>query len=158
VSSAPTTDELVELAVRLRLAIARTHRQLRLNDTAEMSPTLNSCLVTIERRGPLTHGELAAIERLSPPTITNVIGKLEGHGYVRRTRDPADGRVSMLEITREGLDVLQEGRARRTAWLVDRLQELSPAEIRRLLAATDVLEVLAAPVEAKPTDERKART
>jgi DNA-binding MarR family transcriptional regulator len=157
VTTAPTTDELVELAVRLRLAIARTHRQLRLNDTAEMGPTLNSCLATIEKRGPLTHGELAAMERLAPPTITNVIGKLEGHGYVQRTRDPSDGRVSLLEITPAGLDVLHEGRARRTAWLVDRLNELSPAQIRRLVAATDVLEVLAAPLDGKPGDERKGR-
>jgi DNA-binding MarR family transcriptional regulator len=157
VSTAPTTDELVELAVRLRLAIARTHRQLRLNDTAEMGPTLNSCLVTIEKRGPLTHGELASIERLSPPTITNVVGKLEGFGYVTRTRDPSDGRVSLLEITRKGLDMLHEGRARRTAWLVERLNGLSPAEVRRLIAATDVLEVIAAPLEGKPGDVRKGQ-
>ena len=156
-TTAPTTDELVELAVRLRLAIARTHRQLRLNDTSELSPTLSFCLATIEKRGPLTHGELAAIERLAPPTITNVVGKLEGLGYVTRTRDPSDGRVSLLEITRDGLDMLHEGRARRTAWLVERLNELSPAEVRRLIAATDVLEVIAAPLEGKSGDVRKGQ-
>ena len=143
-TAAPTTDELVELAVQLRMAIARTHRQLRLNDNAEISPTMQACLVTIELRGPITHGELASHERLAPPTITNVVSKLEQRGLVQRTRDPSDGRVSLLEITSGGRAFLTEGRARRTAWLVERLERLSPAERRQLAAATAVLERLTA--------------
>jgi DNA-binding MarR family transcriptional regulator len=144
VTSALSTDELVELAVRLRLAVARTNRRLRLYDAGEISPTLHACLVTIEHRGPITHGELATIERLTPPSITNIVSQLEGRGFVQRTRDPSDGRVSLLQVTDEGRDFLQRDRARRTAWLMERMERLSPSDRRRLAASVDVLEKLAA--------------
>ena len=55
-------------ASRLRLAIVRTARRLRqeaAEGATELTPTAVSALATIERHGPLTPSELAAIERVS---------------------------------------------------------------------------------------------
>ena len=102
-----------------------------------------SPLATISREGPLTLGELAAREHLTPPSITNVVGKLEGLGFVKRCPDPTDRRVVRVEISAKGRKQVASQRSARTAWLVSRLETLSPAERRRLADAAAVLERLA---------------
>jgi DNA-binding MarR family transcriptional regulator len=145
VTSPAEPHDLVELAAHLRLAIGRLHRQLRLNDGGELSPTQVACLVAIERNGPIAFGDLAALEHLAPPTITAVVAKLEHLGFVDRRKDPADGRVSLATITETGRTYLGDSRARRTAWLVDALEQLAPADLRRLAAAVDVVEKVGKP-------------
>src|SRR5215216_1746811 len=83
-----------DLAVRLRLAIARTARRLRQEAGAELSPSQTAALATIDRHGPLTPSELAVRERIQRPTVTRIVARLEEGGLVQRTRDPQDGRSS----------------------------------------------------------------
>src|SRR3954447_1838729 len=66
------TSSQADLAVRLRLAIARTARRLRQEAEGELSPSQGAALATIDRHGPLTPSELAARERIQRPTATRV--------------------------------------------------------------------------------------
>jgi DNA-binding MarR family transcriptional regulator len=147
----PTTaPDPVEVAGRLRLSTTRLARILRQQDQLGLTPTLTAALATIGREGPLTLGELAACEQVSPPTITRVVGKLEDAGLVRRRPDPKDGRVSRVELSAAGRRQLETGRTRRTAWLATRLRDLPPEDLVHLHAAATVLERLTsapAPVE-----------
>ncbi|HET9199192.1 MAG TPA: MarR family transcriptional regulator, partial [Solirubrobacterales bacterium] len=91
----PTEIPLAERAAHLRTAIVRTARRLRQEAAAETSgltPTSVAALATIERHGPLTPSEIAAIERVKRPTITRTLGCLEREGLIDRAPDPADGR------------------------------------------------------------------
>jgi DNA-binding MarR family transcriptional regulator len=99
-------------------------------------------LATIAREGSLTLGELAAVEQVAPPTVTKVISKLEAKGLVDRIIDPADRRVCRVALSADGRKQVEENRSRRTAWLADRVAELSPEERERLTDAVDVLEHL----------------
>jgi DNA-binding MarR family transcriptional regulator len=137
------------LASRLRLAIARLHRQLRQQSGTGLTLSQQSALATIEMHGPISLSEVAAIEQVAPPTVTKILGKLEEDGLVDRSVDPLDGRVTLVSCSREGRRRLEESRSRRAAWLAVRLAELAPDELERLLAATDVLEVLARPEEPR---------
>ena len=116
-----------------------------------MTPTMAAMLATIARQGPLTLGELAAAEQVAPPTITKIIAKLEAAGLVDRVVDSADRRVNRVALSAAGREQVETNRSRRTAWLADRVAELSPEERDRLAAAVDVLEHLttARPVEAR---------
>jgi DNA-binding MarR family transcriptional regulator len=137
-------DDDLEVVARLRLTIARLARRLRQEAGTGLSPSQHSALITIALHGPLTLGHLARIEQVAPPTITRIAVKLEEDGLVIRTVDPTDRRISRVAVTREGERRLEHGRSRRNAWLAQRLRTFPPAERRRLVAALDVLEALAA--------------
>ena len=107
-----------------------------------MTPTMAATLATIAREGSLTLGELAAAEQVAPPTVTKVIAKLEAAGLVDRIVDPADRRVCRVALSPAGHEQVDENRSRRTAWLADRVAELSPDERDRLAELVDVLEHL----------------
>ena len=94
--------------------------------------------------GPLTLGELAAAERISPPTTTRIVAKLEETGLVTRAAAPDDGRVTIVQVTDEGSRQLAESRVRRDAWLRDRLAALPGADVDALSAAIEPLERLLA--------------
>jgi len=141
------TNDVVE---RLRLAVARLQRRLRQQAMGDLTLTHLSCLSAIGRMGPLPLGDLAAQERLSPPTVTKVTTKLQEAGLVERLGDPTDRRVSLVSVTAAGRRKLEEVRTRRSAWLHERLDELSAADLDRLAAALDVLEGLAA--DCTPND------
>lgn len=131
-----------DLAARLGQDVVRLARVLRQQDEGELTPTMRAALVTIERDGPLTLGELAAAEHVAPPTVTKVVGKLEDRGLVLRSVDDADRRVSRVEVSDGGRALLAAIRRRRTTWLAERLDELGDDDREALLAALPVLEHL----------------
>ena len=137
-----TTSSVSGLAAHLRLAVARTARRLRQEAGGGLSPTLTAALATVERHGPLTPSELAARERVQRPTATKLVARLEADALVARTADPTDGRSSLIAITPEGRDRLNEMRTRKDAYLAQRLRAL-PAEDRATLErAAELLERL----------------
>lgn len=140
----PTSDENAELAGRLRLSVTRLARQLRQTADSDLSPTQASVLATVSAAGPVALGELAELERVASPTITKVVSLLHEKGLIEKVTDPADRRFVRVSLTAEGEALLERTRARKTAWLARQLHDLSPDELARLAAATDVLEHLTA--------------
>jgi DNA-binding MarR family transcriptional regulator len=136
------TTSPTDLAARLRLAIARTARRLRQEAGEELSPSQTAALATIDRHGPLTPSELAARERIQRPTVTRIIVRLEERGLVQRTRDPQDGRSSLVALAPDGRDLLARGRTRKDAYLARRLRELDAADRATLERAAAILERL----------------
>jgi DNA-binding MarR family transcriptional regulator len=134
---------LTECAAQLRTAIVRTARRLRQEAAAETSgltPTSVAALATIERHGPLTPSEIAAIERVKRPTITRTLGCLEREGLIDRAPDPADGRSSLVSVNASGRDRLRRLRGRKNAYLARRMRDVSPEEVETLERAAAILE------------------
>ena len=129
-----------DLAGQLRLAIVRTARRLRQEGGGDLSPSLNSALVTLERHGPMTPSELATRERIQRPTATRVLDRLEEAGLATRTPDPVDRRSSLAAATPAGSELLAELRTRKTAFLAHRLEGLDAADRATLERAADILE------------------
>jgi DNA-binding MarR family transcriptional regulator len=134
------TSSQADLSVRLRLVIARTARRLRQEAGEELSPSQAAALATIDRHGPLTPSELADRERVKRPTATRVIARLEETGLVHRTRDPQDGRSSLVALSPAGRELLDRVRKRKTAYLARRLRELDADERATLDRAAAILE------------------
>jgi DNA-binding MarR family transcriptional regulator len=139
-AASSTMHDDPELAAHLRLVIMRLARQLRSQTVAGLSPSLISALVTIERKGPVTLGQLAALERVKPPSVTRMVAALEQAGLVRREADPVDRRVARLSLTAEGKRTVARSRTRKTAYLARRLRELDDAQLASLRQALPVLE------------------
>ena len=131
---------MLETASRLRLAIVRTARRMRQEAGTDLSPTLAAALATIERHGPLTPSELAAIERVKRPTATRVATSLESEELIVRAPDPSDGRGALLSISPRGRDLLRRLRKRKNAYLSRRLRELDDGDVEALERAAEVLE------------------
>lgn len=137
-----STDELTELASRLRLTITRTARRLRQQGGTELSPSQMSALATVEKCGPVTPSELADHERVKRPTATRIVARLAEQGLVSRAADPGDRRSSLVSISPAGKALLGKLRGRKNAYLARRLRELDADEISALERAADVLEHL----------------
>jgi DNA-binding MarR family transcriptional regulator len=129
-----------DLPTRLRLVVTRLARRLRQHSEAPLSPTQAAVLATIDRRGPLTLGELAEAERVQPPTITAAVDRLEQQGLVQRRRGPHDRRVVRVQVTADGGEVLDEARSRKSAYLEQRLRSLSARDRATLERAASILE------------------
>lgn len=133
------------LASALRLAVMRLARRMR-SERADSSLTLSqmSALATLERTGPLTPRELAAQERVQPPSMTRITAALEVAGLVTRTDHPTDGRQVLLAASPAGVALLREDRRRRDVWLAQRLTELEPEDVLVLARAAQIIDSLAA--------------
>jgi DNA-binding MarR family transcriptional regulator len=133
------------LSSTLRLSVMRLSRRLRAEREDDDSLTLNqlATLGTLERHGPMTLGELAAHERVQPPSMTRIVSGLEGRGLAVREPHPADRRLVVVRITGNGSVLRAADRRRRDAWLDRRLRELTPDEHEALRRAAPVLEKLA---------------
>jgi DNA-binding MarR family transcriptional regulator len=138
----PTDTSIDDTAVHLRDAIVRTSRRLRQEAATEtgLSPATTAALATINRSGPLTPSELAELERVKRPTMTRTLACLEREGLVERTRDPADGRSSLVAINDAGRERLARLRRRKSAYLARRLRKLDPDEVEALARAAALLE------------------
>jgi DNA-binding MarR family transcriptional regulator len=134
---------LTDAAARLRMAIVRTSRRLRQEAAAEtggLTPTAVAALATIERHGPLTPSEIAAIERVKRPTITRTLGCLERDGLIDRAADPADGRSSLVSVNAAGRERLRRLRGRKNAYLARRMRDLSAEDVATLERAAAILD------------------
>ena len=140
-----TIGAAAEVADRLRAAVARLSRSLRLTHAdGNLSPSQREVLFTITRRGPLRLSELAASEGLNPTMVSRIVSHLESARLVTRSADGTDARVIHLESTDAGRALCQEMRNERTDALLFALEKLNARQRREL---TDVLPTLEALVE-----------
>jgi DNA-binding MarR family transcriptional regulator len=141
---APATTPIrpAELASRLRFAVMRLSRRLRQHAPADITQSQLSALAVLVNDGPLTLRDLAAAERVQPPTITRIVELLVEKGLVARTPDADDRRVAWVEATRDGRALVETTRRRRDTYLADRLRTLDDDERAVLARAAELLERL----------------
>jgi len=128
----------------LRVSVARLSRRLRSEHghTLDVSIGGVSVLGHLFREGERSIGELAAAERVQPPSMTRTVTCLEQAGYVERRAHPTDGRQVVVRLAAKGEELVKAERRRRDAWLARRLMELSPEERNLLREAAPILERL----------------
>jgi len=97
-------DKKKELAQDL-ISLARAHEAA--NDAFDqvaceklgINRTDLRCLNIVDNQGPMTAGRLAELSGLTTAAVTAVLDRLEKAGYARRTRDHADRRQVIVELT-----------------------------------------------------------
>jgi DNA-binding MarR family transcriptional regulator len=144
-TSAPILD--IETAARLRVAIARLSRRLRVTAAgaeAGLTPTRISILLTVGRAaGPLRLSELADVESLNPTMLSRSISNLVEAGLVARSSDDGDRRAAWVQATPEGERLAERMRHERTDALNSALEGLAADDRRTLEQALPALEGLA---------------
>jgi DNA-binding MarR family transcriptional regulator len=138
-----TVDQDVQnLAADLRLAVMRLARRLRQRADTGATPSMLSALSSIERLGPLTIGEVAAVERVAPPTMTAIVSRLEAAGLVAREADPEDRRVSRVNLSRAGRALMERSRSLKTAYLARKLRTMDERDRAALRRGVGIIERL----------------
>jgi|SRR5690349_8113574 len=100
----------------------------------------------------LSMSRLAKMVSASLSRLSHVVARLEAQGWVRRERDPEDGRVQIAVLTDAGFDKVvasAAGHAEAVQQLI--FDRLSPAQLRQMVKLADAL--LESPVEVRPADQ-----
>jgi DNA-binding MarR family transcriptional regulator len=66
-----------------------------------LSATESKTLDLLQRFGPLTAKDLAERTGLAPASVTGLVDRLEGRGFVRRVKHPTDKRRVVIELNQE---------------------------------------------------------
>jgi DNA-binding MarR family transcriptional regulator len=129
------------LAEDLRALIGKLKRRLRDQaNPGDLTPSQAAVLLRLEKDGPATISNLARAERMRPQSMGAVLTPLEEAGFVRSTPDPADGRQTILSITRACREWIRKSRAARHDWLSHTIQRrLSVQEQETLALAVELL-------------------
>lgn len=130
------------LASALRPAVLRLSRRLRQmrDETVELTSNQLSAMSVLLNNGDQLMGELAALEKVQPPSMTRVVNGLEVRGLVARMARPGDKRQCLVTLTEPGRRVLLANRRRRDEWLAQRIAELTAAERDVLRSCIDILD------------------
>ncbi len=131
-----------EVASQLRLAVMRLARRLRQHAPGDVTQSQLSALATLVRDGRMTLRDLAAAERVQPPTITRIVEVLTERGLVERTPCTTDRRVAWVDATRDGRALVEQVRRRRDTYLAQRLHVFSDDELTTLARAAALFERL----------------
>ncbi|MFL6155101.1 MAG: MarR family winged helix-turn-helix transcriptional regulator [Marmoricola sp.] len=133
------------LASELRLSVARLARRLHSErDPANpLSVGAMSVLGVLIRNGESTIGQLAAHERVQPPSMTRRVNALVVSGHVVRRASESDGRLVLIDISDKGRETLYADRRQRDAFLARQLKAMTSDERELLRRVAPLIERLA---------------
>ncbi len=134
----------IEHAERALLLMSRLHRWAATSVQAnhlsgELSLRQLTMLYAIHQ-GISSPKLLARRLLVTPAVITGLLDRLERQGYVRREADPDDRRRLRTVLTEAGLAVSQQVRQALTGDLAAQFESASPAELKELGRALDLVE------------------
>lgn len=136
------------LARDLSVSAMRLGRRLRLRHSDDRIPLAQMSIVgTLLRDGAMTTGELAARERIKPPSISRSSHALFEMGLIERLPHPTDRRQVLLTLTDAGRQIAREDMASRERALAEQLSELSPVQRAVLGEAAGILTAIVENVE-----------
>jgi DNA-binding MarR family transcriptional regulator len=128
------------LADALRPLLLRLSRRLRQEAQKAGVSALDALILGQIHRNPgVGVCQLADAERLSRPTMSSHVKRLEAAGWVARADHADDGRRSGLAVTPTGEARLEEIRRLRNDWLSSRLTQLAPDERDQIAQAAPAL-------------------
>jgi DNA-binding MarR family transcriptional regulator len=138
----PTVAECrpATLAAELRVALMHASRRLRQERASDdITPGQYSVLAVVGVHKAMTPRDLAAHEKVQPPSMTRTLTLLEKLGLVERKEHPTDRRQVLITLTDSGHAAVKETRRRRDRWLAQRLSELGPQDRQTLARAAKIL-------------------
>jgi DNA-binding MarR family transcriptional regulator len=114
---------------------------------ADITMTQFKVLLTLFIDGPQSCSSLASALDLSLPTMTGILNRLNRRSYLKRERDPKDGRRVMSGLSRKGREMIEN------LWVSGReqlAQILEGVPREDLQALEKALEIFTRAVESAP--------
>jgi|GEM_PF-1143192 len=143
-------DNPIFLTQRAALALAaRSRKALKARGIEDINPAQLSILAAIEEGDGTTATELSRVVMYEKSTLTPLLDKLEEAGLLLRARDPKDGRVQRLFITKKGRKRRREVEAVVAALTASIIEALPKKVLKHHMEFCEA--VLAAGDEGTPT-------
>ena len=134
-----------ELASNLRIAISRLVKVIRneVKHDALLSLTERSTLSLIDQQPKMLPSELAAKEKVTSQSMSQIINKLSLNGFIKKTTSVTDKRKVIITITAKGKKFIELKRTKSQEWLAKSiLEKTSQKEKEIVVSAIKVLNKL----------------
>jgi DNA-binding MarR family transcriptional regulator len=139
----PPPPEALEVADHIHSAAIHLLRRLRHQDLAAgIGPARLSALSVLVFGGPKSLQQLAAAEKVRPPTMSRIVAGLEKHQLIERTPDAEDARKIVLRPSARGIELMQQARLRRITDLARRIAFLTSSQQKAMRDAATLLRYL----------------
>jgi DNA-binding MarR family transcriptional regulator len=142
-AGAPTGDTALDCAEFAAVLERFVSAWRRVSVPGELSSTAAFTLGRLVRDGSSRLTDLATLEHVSQPAMTQLVSRLEAQGLAERFGDPGDARVANVRVTAAGEALVARRRAARAARLTQLFGTLSPAHQAALATALPALDALA---------------
>lgn len=125
-------------AVDLEQALTQAARSLRtalshkLNE-AGLYAGQDAVILAIAEQGCATPGHIAQKLGVKAPTITRTITRLEAQGFVERSSDEVDGRLTMIKLTESGEKTVAHIKMSLAECSENAIEGLSAKEVKNLV-------------------------
>ena len=133
------------LATDLRTVVTRLVKKLRKQSTPgeNLSMTERSTIALLDQYGQLYPNELAAMEKITTQSMSQILNHLLELGCIIRTPSQTDKRKVIISLSPVGKEVLVKVRNERDEWLSNALEKsCTPDEIYALVQAIKPLKKL----------------
>jgi DNA-binding MarR family transcriptional regulator len=142
--------------MRLAMAVTRLRSRIRIESGQRSTGIPISQLAVLSRvidEGPTTAAALAAAEHVTQQAIAQSLATFEMRGLVTKSRDPGDGRKSLVSATKSGQALVASIKASREAWLSRAIEAaVTPDERAALETTIEILQRIA-DVDLRPDME-----
>lgn len=119
----------IEAQVAMLLRLSERTRRAATRRTGELERSAYLVLGVLAGSGPASVNAIADALRLDPSTVTRQVLAMEQAGHVTRSADPADGRVTVVEATPDGVAALERTRDERAALYAEVLGAWSESDL-----------------------------
>ncbi|MFD0752144.1 MarR family winged helix-turn-helix transcriptional regulator [Mucilaginibacter calamicampi] len=109
----------LEYVTELRTAITRLIKKLRKESVSgqQLSLTERSTLALLQQHKQLQPTELAAMEKITNQSMSQILNHLLQLGYINRTMSETDKRRAIITLSADGEQILKQVRSERDHWL-----------------------------------------
>lgn len=131
-----------ELASRLRMTMSRLLKVIRseVRHDELLSLTERSTLSMVYQYSEMLPSELAAKEKVTGQSMSQIINKLSHNGYIEKTPSTEDKRKVIITITSKGKEFIELKRSRSQEWFEKAISEkTTDAEKEILMRAITIL-------------------
>ena len=125
----------IELASVLRTAMSRMVKVIRseVRQDESFSLTERSTLVLVYQHPKMLPSELAAKEKVTSQSMSQIINKLSVNGYIKKKPSTEDKRKVFVTITSKGKEFIELKRNKTSEWLAKVISEKTTAEEKEIL-------------------------
>jgi DNA-binding MarR family transcriptional regulator len=127
-----------QLASELRTAISRLVKVLKyeVRQDETLSLTERSTLVLVYQHPEMLPSELAAKEKVTSQSMSQIINKLFENGFIKRTSSTEDKRKVIITITSKGKEFIELKRNKTSEWLAKAISEKTSEDEKDILMRT----------------------
>jgi len=124
-----------QLALELRTVVTRLIKKLRNKSETglKLSLTERSTIALLDLHKELLPSELAAMEKITTQSMSQILNHLLELGYIARRVSKTDKRKSIISLSKTGQSILSKVRNEKEEWLNNALKQTCSAKELDLL-------------------------